>query len=441
MEPLRFTEEQKKIYRENCTPSNATDAHVAYFFLECERRGLIPGVHVILQIRTVEEFRKEFQRKVPIDKPVLVTTITALRLIAERSKQFRGYGRTVFYYRTSEQPGEEFLEKMIPLGKIPHAVSIELYRENWQHPVLGIARYDACVQLKSDKTPTSMWFKRGEEQLAKCAEADGLRKVAPEECGGLYIEEEMGREELEQDSVPTQTVQPPAPTVAPAVNQAPTTDLTKLNPEQQREVFLDGFSKTGKVDLPLETPQAAPQPTPKTEPGPPSKPPLPSVPRPAAPRPPVPPPMPPRQPVKQAEPRETHKELEEFADRVARDPDPKPTEANVHGLDVSDKDLPDFNGKAQAAAILAPAPVSPEDKPATEAEYKEFVSNRGAKIARDILEGKGKLKNAGVMLKDYLLKKSGKAKLNKISAAKFEELLSVLESRTPEEAVAIVKGA
>jgi hypothetical protein len=64
---------------------------------------------------------------------------------------------------------------------------------------------------------------------------------------------------------------------------------------------------------------------------------------------------------------------------------------------------------------------------------------RASKVVRDKLEKEAKLKNAGNFMKDYLTKKSGK-KLNHISAATFELLISELEKASPEQAAQIVKG-
>ena len=185
IEPIRFTEEQKAAYRAVIAP-NATDAQWEYFCTECQRRNLIPGTHVVFQVRPAKEWNAQLQQQVTVQKVALVTTINALRLIAERSGKFKGYGRFTYYYGDAD--GEPTKTSAIPLGRVPHAVSVELFRDGWVQPVFAHARYDACCQTKRDgnkEVPTMMWTKRGEEQLAKCAEAFGLRMVAPEECGGL----------------------------------------------------------------------------------------------------------------------------------------------------------------------------------------------------------------------------------------------------------------
>ena len=82
------------------------------------------------------------------------------------------------------------------------------------------------------------------------------------------------------------------------------------------------------------------------------------------------------------------------------------------------------------------APVS-GDVPCDSKRYGVFVNERATKIIRDKLPKAG-VKDAAVLVKNYLLKGAGKASLPKISAADFERLLSALEAGTPEEAAAIV---
>jgi hypothetical protein len=76
------------------------------------------------------------------------------------------------------------------------------------------------------------------------------------------------------------------------------------------------------------------------------------------------------------------------------------------------------------------APIVPGgEAPATPEEYQNFVGKRAAKLVRDKLTPAG-LKQAGDLMKAYLLKQSGKVQLKQISAATFEAVLAALESAT-----------
>lgn len=459
---IKFTDEQKRLYRAALAPQ-ATAEQWDYFITECERRALIPGVHVVFQLRTAEEFNPALQRKVTVQKVTLITTINALRLIAERSGKFEGYGRFTYFY--SDDEGNPTVKSEIPLGKVPHVVGVELYRAGWRNPVFSTARYDACVSLKSDKTPTAMWYKRGEEQLAKCAEANGLRMVAPEECGGLYIEEEMPQHNnaaADAESVkgganfvaklaPEVPISIPTPTVAPAVNQAPApvapenTASTPVRPVDA-PVAPPKAPESGSKPVTSGHPVSAPKPPARPTPPKVAAPPVSKAVSPVAPaETPAPADLNHREPAKEEEPKESPAELVEVANRIARDKDPVKPTANIHGVNITDEDLPENLRAPQVPPVNSPTPVviaaetaKTADTPVTAAEYTE-MTGKAAKIVRDKLEKQARIKNAGALVKDYLLKKSGKARLQQISYAVFSQLISQLETATPEDAAALVK--
>ena len=69
------------------------------------------------------------------------------------------------------------------------------------------------VQGKTD-VPNSMWTKRPRGQLEKCVEAAALRRACPEEIGNQYIDDEMMRPIIDQESVTAHANgdEPPEPT-------------------------------------------------------------------------------------------------------------------------------------------------------------------------------------------------------------------------------------
>lgn len=117
-------------------------------------------------------------------------TIGGLRSIALRTGQFEG---------TTEPEwgdGEGNWYKLWPqrLGKHPYAARIGVYRTGFRAPVWGVAYFDEKAQYKSQKSGgglTHFWEKMGKLMIAKCALADALRGAFEEECGGLYLHEEM----------------------------------------------------------------------------------------------------------------------------------------------------------------------------------------------------------------------------------------------------------
>lgn len=99
---------------------------------------------------------------------------------------------------------------------------------------------------------------------------------------------------------------------------------------------------------------------------------------------------------------------------------------------------------AQATAAVPvqanTAPPVAEDIPATPAEYAVFVTNRASKLLRDVLQKSSAAKNPNQLLQDWFIRESGKPSLKKISAPTWERMLAMLEGKTAEEIVAILKG-
>jgi hypothetical protein len=265
IEPLQFTLAEKATYRATYAPT-ATNDQWQLFINECQRRALVPGVHVIFQLRSAKEWNTDLKANVSVQKVTLITTINALRLIADRSGKYEGHGPFVYYY--GNESGA-FDESKIPTGKIPHAVSVEGFRKDWKVPLFATARYAAYCQTKDDagkKRPTMMWELRGEEQLAKCCEAMMLRTVAPEECAGLLITEELGNDTPQPEEPVTTTevvtVVIPQSTVAPKVNQDPA-GWTLMEPQSQTispvsTVPVPEPSVPVVADVPASAPQEAP---------------------------------------------------------------------------------------------------------------------------------------------------------------------------------------
>lgn len=146
-------------------------------------------------------------------------------------------------------------------------------------------------------------------------------------------------------------------------------------------------------------------------------------------------PNPNRQPAREVDDRESPAEIAVVADAVARDKDPKTGPfANTARPDPANE----TRAFQEPLPAVQPAAVAPTgEAPATQAEYSAFVNGRAAKVVRDKLKD---VKNAGPMMKDYLLRESGKTKLQAISAADFERMISTLETATVEDATKLLKG-
>jgi hypothetical protein len=420
-ESLVFTTAENKAYRD-LYGKDATDSQWQIFLSECQRRRLIPGIHVIFQLRNSSEWDQQLQQVLTVKRVAFITTINALRLIAERGAKYEGHEPFKYIYTNEE--GKPLSGVDIPEGRVPHAVSVEGYRKDWKKPLMYVARYDAYVQLKKKgnvEVPTFMWEKRGEEQLAKCAEAGMLRTLAPEECGNLYIEEEMPLE-IVQAPASQQPVQPPKPLESPAVNQEAATMAATMAPfvppalpTPQMNVE-ETIHKTARIlDKQIGEPLA-----PKKEESPlaagglftgldvNAKP--------------VEAPKAPAAPATNSTTEASRSKNESAQSTVI------PTKAVLPPYQATDEDLPKgFLTPAitTTASIAAPTPQALQ-VPATKEEQAAF-GLRAKKIIYDRLAKAMTLDEAGRAFKAYMMKDSGCDKTTQLSAAYWEGKLARLE--------------
>lgn len=167
------------------------------------------------------------------DKPakrqfVTVTGIDGYRAIANRAGN---------YMPADKEPEFDYCEKdpnSNPEGLVKAVVIIYKFApDGSRHPVVGTARWSEVCPMEFDayewietgekyengkdkkvrrpKAGAKMviskdnWKTMGHTMLAKCAEAQALRKGWPEETGGIYVSEELSR--VEQDLTATEEVE------------------------------------------------------------------------------------------------------------------------------------------------------------------------------------------------------------------------------------------
>lgn len=247
---LEFTEKELAAIRsEYC--KGATDAQFDLFVSECKARSLRPGVHLVFQLRRAKEYDPTVGAYVYVQKPYWITTIAALRLIAQRTGDYLGQGPEEYIYL--DKDGNPSIKSEVPLAhedpaqrpltREPWVARATVYRKGFTQPMIGMARFEAyaTVVVPKEGTPylSETWRKRGSEQLFKCAEALALRRAYPEEMAGLLLQEEL-KDEIEEEKVATPVtpaVAVPLPPPVPAVNQQPAVGTEAPRPGEAKTEY------------------------------------------------------------------------------------------------------------------------------------------------------------------------------------------------------------
>jgi phage recombination protein Bet len=155
---------------------NLTDGEMQVFALVARYTGLDPFTKQIYAIKRGNKVTHQ-------------TGIDGYRSTAERTGQYAGSEEAEF------EPCECGSDDSPPVHPKTARVVVNRILSNG-HVVkqVGKARWH---ELKPKHTKgdwgfqDDMWWKMPENQLAKCAEADGLRKAFPRVLGGVYITDEM----------------------------------------------------------------------------------------------------------------------------------------------------------------------------------------------------------------------------------------------------------
>lgn len=179
--PFTFTPAQIEIIKHMYMPG-ATDDELAVFVYVCTTRQLNPFIG---QIQAVKRRQKRDGKWV--DTWTFMTRIDGFRLIAERTKKYRG--QTVPLYCGPDGRWTETWLETAP----PAAAKVGVLREDFDAPIYGVALWREYVQTFEDGNPMAMWAKMPSIMLAKVAEALAIRKAFPEETSGLYTDDEMAQ--------------------------------------------------------------------------------------------------------------------------------------------------------------------------------------------------------------------------------------------------------
>lgn len=106
-------------------------------------------------------------------------SIDGFRVVAERSGEYEG--QTAAQWCGKDGVWRDVWLETAP----PSAARVGVYRRGHREPMYAVARHASFAQ----SSPT--WTKMADIMLAKCAEAQALRKAFPQDLSGVYSMDEM----------------------------------------------------------------------------------------------------------------------------------------------------------------------------------------------------------------------------------------------------------
>lgn len=182
--------ERLKPLKDALGAGDLTDAELQVFAIVAHHTGLDPFSG---QIRAVKRKGKVTHQ----------TGIDGYRATAERTQQYAG---------SDEATYEDCDCGKAPAGhpKIARVVVRRILANGHVVDQTGIARWH---ELYPEGEEGFMWRKMPYNQLAKCAEANGLRKAFPRVLGGVYISDEMQGAEMIDGQATEVAGTPPRATV------------------------------------------------------------------------------------------------------------------------------------------------------------------------------------------------------------------------------------
>jgi phage recombination protein Bet len=215
-----FTPEQKSLLVAEL--QGASEFDIERFLITCERTGLDPfakQVYGHLQNKRVKTGKESWGY---VKALVIITSIDGFRAIAERSGGYRGQTPPEWYYVDDEGKNDwhdVFITPRDKSGnpmKVPDACRVGVLRENFAAPCYGVANFQSFAKYSKDDNGAyyldTFWKKMPEHMIAKVAEAQAIRKAFPLLACGLFVEEEVGRGDYEEEIIPpTRTDGDPLP--------------------------------------------------------------------------------------------------------------------------------------------------------------------------------------------------------------------------------------
>ena len=209
---LDFTDEQRQMIRDTYA-NGANDREFSVLIEIAKKRRLDP---MLRQIHFVQRWNTDLKRMVWAPQ----VSIDGLRAIAQRTGLYDGQDEPIFEDRNGEL----------------YVCKVRVYRRDWpsNRPAVGVAYWSEYVQTTKDGSVTRMWRQMPHVMLSKVAESIALRKAFPEDCGGLYTDDEMGQ--ADNDAPRTADVRRDRMQLAPPATTAQEPPQRSANPMEGRGI-------------------------------------------------------------------------------------------------------------------------------------------------------------------------------------------------------------
>jgi phage recombination protein Bet len=180
----------------------APKGDLAVFLHRCQVTGLDPFGGQITMIKRRERDGNGWR-----DKWTIQTEIDGYRVIAHRAARRDGvtlsYGNTAWY--DEDGNAHEVWVRPHP----PAAATVTIYRDNKPFP--GVARFASFAAVNRDGKLMANWASMPDHMIAKCAEAQALRRAFPNDLDGIQTSDEAAHIGNRTPRLTVEQVPPPDP--------------------------------------------------------------------------------------------------------------------------------------------------------------------------------------------------------------------------------------
>lgn len=181
-----WDENQVNILRSQIMP-DATDDELRYFLNLAKITGLDPFRKQVFAVKRYDSNKRA-------EVWAYQTSIDGFRSLAEKTGLYAGSDAPTF------DEGVSLFECTSQGRQYPSVANVTVWKivKGVRYPFTGIAAWSEYAQKTKAGQPTRFWQTMPFTMLAKCAEAQALRKAFPQSLGGLYTREEMAQADNDQ---------------------------------------------------------------------------------------------------------------------------------------------------------------------------------------------------------------------------------------------------